>query len=177
MRVFVASVVVVVGPEDSQLRLISLSIPAANRKYTLAELGANPAVQLIVERAAALQPRFGLTERNAAAIAQICRRLDGNLSARGDAQLRELGIISVSFGSYVHLHAGNLVRWYGEKRLQRMFACAHTASSGAISKACPFRVKRRSVSVPKWRQRHQLAVRQVDSIRSRMGVLISEISR
>jgi non-specific serine/threonine protein kinase len=43
----------------------------------LAELGANPAVQLVVERAAASQPRFGLTERNASAIAQICRRLDG----------------------------------------------------------------------------------------------------
>jgi non-specific serine/threonine protein kinase len=43
----------------------------------LAELGANPAVQLLVERATAVQPRFGLTERNAPALAQICRRLDG----------------------------------------------------------------------------------------------------
>src|SRR5262249_22537357 len=38
---------------------------------------ANPSVQLIVERAAAVQPRFGLTERNASAVVQICRRLDG----------------------------------------------------------------------------------------------------
>jgi predicted ATPase len=43
----------------------------------VAELGANPAVQLFVERAAALQPRFALTERSAPAVAQICRRLDG----------------------------------------------------------------------------------------------------
>src|SRR5262249_53332154 len=58
-------------------RVPSLSVPAANQQYTLAELAANPAVQLIVERAAALRPRFGLTERSASAIAQICRRLDG----------------------------------------------------------------------------------------------------
>jgi predicted ATPase/DNA-binding XRE family transcriptional regulator len=58
-------------------RVPSLSIPAANQQLTLTELAANPAVQLIVERAAAVRPRFGLTERNASAIVQICRRLDG----------------------------------------------------------------------------------------------------
>src|SRR5262249_27219509 len=58
-------------------RVPSLSVPDARARLTLAELGASPAVQLFVERAAALQPRFALTERNASAIAQICRRLDG----------------------------------------------------------------------------------------------------
>jgi non-specific serine/threonine protein kinase len=58
-------------------RVPSLSVPAANQQYALAELGANPSVQLIVERASSVQPRFGLTERNASAVAQICRRLDG----------------------------------------------------------------------------------------------------
>jgi non-specific serine/threonine protein kinase len=58
-------------------RVPSLSIPAANQQYTTTELGANPAVQLMVERATAVQPRFGLTERNATSVAQICRRLDG----------------------------------------------------------------------------------------------------
>src|SRR5579859_7800613 len=58
-------------------RVPSLSIPAANQQFNLAELGANPSVQLFVERAAGFQPRFGLTEKNASAIAQICRRLDG----------------------------------------------------------------------------------------------------
>jgi predicted amidohydrolase YtcJ len=37
-------------------------------------------------------------------------------------RMRRLGTIAVPFGSYVHYHAGNLVRWYGEKRLERMFA-------------------------------------------------------
>jgi non-specific serine/threonine protein kinase len=58
-------------------RVPSLAIPPANKHITLAELGANPAVRLIVERATAVQPRFGLIERNASTIAQICRRLDG----------------------------------------------------------------------------------------------------
>jgi non-specific serine/threonine protein kinase len=58
-------------------RVPSLSVPAANQQYTLEELGAGPAVQLFVERAVAIQPRFRLTERNASAVAQICRRLDG----------------------------------------------------------------------------------------------------
>jgi predicted ATPase/Tfp pilus assembly protein PilF len=35
------------------------------------------AVELFVQRAAAGEPRFALTERNAPAVAQICRRLDG----------------------------------------------------------------------------------------------------
>jgi len=58
-------------------RVPSLAVPDAYPPFTLAELGANPAVQLFVERATALQPRFALTERNASATAQICRRLDG----------------------------------------------------------------------------------------------------
>jgi non-specific serine/threonine protein kinase len=58
-------------------RVPSLALPPADKHFTLAKLAANPSVQLVVERAAAVQPRFGLTERNASAIAQICRRLDG----------------------------------------------------------------------------------------------------
>jgi len=58
-------------------RVPSLSVPDAHQRLTVAELGANPAVQLFVERATAVQPHFALTERNAAAVAQICRRLDG----------------------------------------------------------------------------------------------------
>jgi len=58
-------------------RVPSLSVPDAHQRFTVEELGANPSVQLFVERATALQPRFALTERNASATAQICRRLDG----------------------------------------------------------------------------------------------------
>ena len=37
-------------------------------------------------------------------------------------RMRRLGAIAVPFGSYVHYHGANLVRWYGRERLERMFA-------------------------------------------------------
>src|SRR5262249_32645803 len=43
----------------------------------LQELMASPAVTLFVDRARAVRPSFALTEGNAAAVAEICRRLDG----------------------------------------------------------------------------------------------------
>ncbi len=58
-------------------RVPSLAVPALDGPQTVAELEQSPAVQLFVERAAAAQPRFTLTERNSAAVVQICRRLDG----------------------------------------------------------------------------------------------------
>ena len=42
-----------------------------------AEVAAADAVRLLVERAAAVEPGFALTDANAAGVAQICRRLDG----------------------------------------------------------------------------------------------------
>ena len=41
------------------------------------ELERVPAVALFVERARAVQPRFGLDERNARVVAELCVRLDG----------------------------------------------------------------------------------------------------
>jgi predicted ATPase/transcriptional regulator with XRE-family HTH domain len=58
-------------------RVPSLAVPDSHHQLTLAELGANPSVRLFVERAVAGEPCFTLTERNAPAVAQICRRLDG----------------------------------------------------------------------------------------------------
>src|SRR5919199_1196006 len=43
----------------------------------LAVTAASPAVRLFVERAQAIAPDFGLEASNAAAVAAICRRLDG----------------------------------------------------------------------------------------------------
>jgi predicted amidohydrolase YtcJ len=37
-------------------------------------------------------------------------------------RMRQLGAIAVPFGSYVHYHGGNLLKWYGAQRLERMFA-------------------------------------------------------
>lgn len=54
----------------------SLSVPAA-AEVTAESLTHFEAVQLFLDRAVAASPRFALTDKNAAYVAQICRRLDG----------------------------------------------------------------------------------------------------
>jgi predicted ATPase len=51
--------------------------PADPATVPVEELAASPAVALFVDRARAVRPGFALTESNAAAVAEICRRLDG----------------------------------------------------------------------------------------------------
>jgi predicted ATPase/DNA-binding XRE family transcriptional regulator len=54
-----------------------LDVPELTRLPAVADLEGNPAVDLFVERARAVNPAFELTRHNAAAVAAICRRLDG----------------------------------------------------------------------------------------------------
>jgi predicted ATPase/class 3 adenylate cyclase len=54
-----------------------LSRPDPRRTQTLEQLRQFEAVQLFVERGVHSQPRFALTDGNAAAVAHICHRLDG----------------------------------------------------------------------------------------------------
>jgi predicted ATPase/class 3 adenylate cyclase len=61
---------------EAAYRVPSLAAPAAE-EMALEELASLDAVRLFVERAAAARPGFTLNEQNAAAVAQICRRLDG----------------------------------------------------------------------------------------------------
>ncbi|GJG86093.1 hypothetical protein tb265_12740 [Gemmatimonadetes bacterium T265] len=51
--------------------------PATSLGATAADVGAYDAVRLFVERARSASPAFGLTDRNAGAVAAICARLDG----------------------------------------------------------------------------------------------------
>ncbi|MGH2487751.1 MAG: ATP-binding protein, partial [Ktedonobacterales bacterium] len=57
----------------------SLALPPHDPAQTpsLDELGRYPAVALLVQRSRAVQPTFTLTQANAGAVAEICRRLDG----------------------------------------------------------------------------------------------------
>lgn len=54
-----------------------LDSPDLDAPWTLAELAANDAVSLFVQRAKATTPEFELTERNAQTVAAICSGLDG----------------------------------------------------------------------------------------------------
>ena len=62
---------------ETVLAVPSLAAPEAGRRLRAAELARFPAAGLFVERAAQVAPGFALTEANAAAVAGICRRLDG----------------------------------------------------------------------------------------------------
>ena len=65
----------VVGEQEYPVQ--PLATPDRNRPAGLAETAATDAVRLFVERARAANAGFALTEANAAAVAEICRRLDG----------------------------------------------------------------------------------------------------
>jgi predicted ATPase len=54
-----------------------LPLPPGPGPASAAEVAASPAVALFVDRARAVRPGFALTEDNAAAVAEICRRLEG----------------------------------------------------------------------------------------------------
>ncbi len=55
----------------------SLTVPDPQRPSTPQELEAYESVRLFVERAGQRDPSFQLTPRNATAVAQVCRRLEG----------------------------------------------------------------------------------------------------
>jgi predicted ATPase len=52
-------------------------LPAGPATASVAEIATWPAVALFVDRARAVRPDFELTDANAAAVAEICRRLEG----------------------------------------------------------------------------------------------------
>ena len=58
-------------------RVFPLTLPDLDRGAPFDSLMRSEAVRLFVERAIFVDPRFTITERNAAAVTQVCRRLDG----------------------------------------------------------------------------------------------------
>ena len=62
---------------ETVLSVPPLRVPEAGRRLTVAELARFPAASLFAERAAQVVPGFALTEANVAAVAGICRQLDG----------------------------------------------------------------------------------------------------
>ena len=64
-------------PGERVWRVPSLSLPETSYVPSREELVRYGAIQLFIERAAAILPSFQLSGENAAAVLQICRRLDG----------------------------------------------------------------------------------------------------
>ena len=62
---------------ESEYHLGPLSLPRASAGLATAEAATFPAVQLFVERVSAIVEDFTLTDANATAVVEICRRLDG----------------------------------------------------------------------------------------------------
>jgi predicted ATPase len=77
LKVFVTSRAVLHVSGEHEYPVLPLPAPDPDDLPPLAELAHNPAVALFVQRAAAINPGFGLTEDNAHAVAEICARLDG----------------------------------------------------------------------------------------------------
>jgi non-specific serine/threonine protein kinase len=62
---------------EHQYPVPPLALPNLGRRADPVALAEVPAVALLIERAQAVRPDFGLTARNAAAVAEVCVRLDG----------------------------------------------------------------------------------------------------
>jgi predicted ATPase/DNA-binding XRE family transcriptional regulator len=62
---------------EHEFPISPLPLPSVTRHVSVLALAANPAVDLFLRRAQAVKPDFALTETNAAAVAAICRRLEG----------------------------------------------------------------------------------------------------
>jgi predicted ATPase/class 3 adenylate cyclase len=64
-------------PGETLWRVPSLSLPDARRLPPSEDLVLYEALRLFVDRAVAATPEFTVTSQNAAAVAQVCQRLDG----------------------------------------------------------------------------------------------------
>lgn len=64
-------------PGERELALVPLAAPDDGQTDDLARVASSSAVALFLDRAQSVRPDFGLTARNAADIAGICRLLDG----------------------------------------------------------------------------------------------------
>jgi predicted ATPase/transcriptional regulator with XRE-family HTH domain len=77
LKVLVTSRAVLHISGEHQVLVPPLALPDLRHLPALDALAQVPAVDLFVQRAKAVAPRFALTDANAADVAAVCRRLDG----------------------------------------------------------------------------------------------------
>ena len=85
-------------PGELTYRVPSLSIPEPKRDISAPDLVDYESVRLFSERAQLHVPNFAVTDRNAPALANICRRLDGNALAieLAAARVRSMSVEEVN---------------------------------------------------------------------------------
>lgn len=64
-------------PAEQVWLVPSLSLPRSQQALSIQALAQSEAIRLFVERAKAVKVEFALTDKNAAAVMQVCQRLDG----------------------------------------------------------------------------------------------------
>lgn len=77
LRALVTSRVPLHLADEHEFDVLPLEMPATNRTFSLSELMRYAAIRLFVKRAQTVKPAFALTNENAQAVAEICRKLDG----------------------------------------------------------------------------------------------------
>jgi predicted ATPase/DNA-binding CsgD family transcriptional regulator/DNA-binding XRE family transcriptional regulator len=65
------------APGETVWWVPSLSLPEPDASAIAEHVARSEAAQLFVERARAVRPEFGVTNENAASVAEVCRKLDG----------------------------------------------------------------------------------------------------
>jgi predicted ATPase/class 3 adenylate cyclase len=77
LKVLVTSRAVLHLRGEHEFPVPPLGLPEPGRRSLARELASYPAIALFSQRATAVRPGFALTDENALAVADICRRLDG----------------------------------------------------------------------------------------------------
>lgn len=77
LKVIVTSRVALHVGGEQIMPVLPLALPETGHGFILAEVAQSPAVRLFAERASAVDLTFRITDNNAHAVAEVCRRVDG----------------------------------------------------------------------------------------------------
>ena len=80
LKVLVTSRVVLNLTGEQEYVVPQLSLPEADRAYSIEELGALQAVELFLNRVQEVKPGFRMTDGNKTYVQAICRALDGPIT-------------------------------------------------------------------------------------------------
>ncbi|MGW2870155.1 ATP-binding protein [Kitasatospora sp. NPDC001225] len=112
-----------------------LPVPEARAGHGLRDLNGNPAVALFVDRAAAVLPGFTLTRPDAAAVAELVRRLDGlpfaiELAAARIRSLTPQEILERLTDRFALLTGGSSVAADRQRTLRALIDWSHELCTG-----------------------------------------------